>query len=321
MAATALSPAIREEDGDGLSLLDSVGRIGEGSGGKKRSDGMSAEALVQLTQRRVEKPWGRRDLPPQFAGGSESEAPVGEIWFEDPKGRDLPLLIKYLFTSQRLSVQVHPDDSRAAELGHRRGKDEAWLVLDAEPDATLGIGLKTPLAAEELRAAAQDGSIENLLVWRPVAAGEAYYSPAGTIHAIGAGLVLLEVQQNVDLTYRLYDYGRPRELHLDEGIRSADPAAMARRAQAGTRRGPRQVIADGPAFRMERWEGPVQVDCAGSPERPVWLVPLAGTCEAGNRALLPGTAWLVEGEARVRLPSGAEAVFACLPGAPPFREA
>lgn len=321
MAATALSPAIREEDGDPLSLLDSGGRIGEGSGGKKRSDGMSADALVQLTQRRVEKPWGRRDLPPQFAGGSESEAPVGEIWFEDPKGRDLPLLIKYLFTSQRLSVQVHPDDARAAELGHRRGKDEAWLVLDAEPDATLGIGLKTPVGAEELRAAAQDGSIENLLVWRPVAAGDAYYSPAGTIHAIGAGLVLLEVQQNVDLTYRLYDYGRPRELHLDEGIRSADPAAMARRAQAGTLRGPRQVIADGPAFRMERWEGPVQVDCAGSPERPVWLVPLAGTCEAGNRALLPGTAWLVEGEARVRLPSGAEAVFACLPGEPPFREA
>src|SRR3546814_2738640 len=92
-----------------------------------------------------------------------------------------------------------------------RGKDEAWLILAAEPDSTIALGTKRPVGREELRDAALDGSIEDLLDWKPVKAGDFYYSPAGTVHAIGAGITLIEVQQNVDLTYRLYDYGRPRD--------------------------------------------------------------------------------------------------------------
>ena len=132
------------------------------------------------------------------------------------------LLVKYLFTSERLSVQVHPDDDAATAAGHDRGKDEAWLILDAEPGAEIAIGLKKQLSTEALKASALDGSIVDRLDWREVAPGDAFYSPAGTLHAIGAGLTLLEVQQNADITYRFFDYGRDRELHLDEAVAAAD---------------------------------------------------------------------------------------------------
>src|SRR5205823_13170573 len=108
------------------------------------------------------------------------------------------------------------DQARARGLP--RGKSECWYILEAEPGAVLGLGLTREAAADELRAAALDGSIEELISWRPVRAGDFISVPPGTIHAIGAGISLLEIQQNADVTYRLYDYGRPRELHLDDGI-------------------------------------------------------------------------------------------------------
>jgi mannose-6-phosphate isomerase len=100
---------------------------------------------------------------------------------------------------------------RSAPAGER-GKEECWLVIAAEPDAKLGIGFDQALSAEAMRKAALDGSIENLLTWHPARPGDFFYIPAGTVHAIGAGIGLIEVQQNSDITYRLYDYGRPREL-------------------------------------------------------------------------------------------------------------
>ncbi len=130
----------------------------------------------------------------------------------------MPLLVKYIFTSEYLSVQVHPNDQQARERGLSAGKTECWYILDAEPGARLGLGLLEPMDADELRAAALDGSIEQLMLWKPVKPGDVFFVPAGTVHAIGAGLTLIEVQQNSDVTYRLYDYGRPRELHLDDGI-------------------------------------------------------------------------------------------------------
>lgn len=280
---------------------------------------MRADALVQLTGRRVEKPWGRRDLPPEFRDGGVGRTPIGEIWFEDPQGRDLPLLIKYLFTSERLSIQVHPDDALALDLGHKRGKDEAWLILDAAPDATLGIGLRRRLSKDALRAAARDGSIEHLLDWRPVSAGEIYYSPAGTVHAIGAGLVLLEIQQNVDLTCRLYDYGRRRELHLDQGIRAAKPAASAQRQPARRVSASRRILVAGPKFAIERWTGPATIGWDISSDRPLWLVPLKGDARADGTLLRPGTAWCAAGPAQVTLAAGAELIAAYPPGDAPAR--
>ena len=169
---------------------------------------------MKLARHYVEKPWGRTELPAAFDAPAGKR--IGEVWFEG--GPDLPLLAKYIFTSERLSIQVHPDDDQARARGLKQGKSECWLIVDAEPGAVLGLGLKREVSKDELRAAALGGSIEELMDWRPVAAGDFVYVPAGTIHAIGAGISLLEFQQNSDVTYRLYDYGRPRELHLDDGL-------------------------------------------------------------------------------------------------------
>jgi mannose-6-phosphate isomerase len=128
----------------------------------------------------------------------------------------LPILVKLLVTSAKLSVQVHPD----GECGV--GKTEMWHILSAAPGAQIALGFTQPVGAEALRAAAASGEIERLLRWIPVSAGETYFIPAGTVHAIGAGITLCEIQQNSDITYRLYDYGRPRELHLDRAVEAAN---------------------------------------------------------------------------------------------------
>ncbi len=161
----------------------------------------------------VEKPWGVASLPPQFEGVAEGR--VGEIWFDPPAGD--PLLVKYIFTSERLSIQVHPDDSHARARGLSAGKEECWYIVGAEPDAVLGIGTRDVLNEAELAEAARSGEIEALMEWHRVEPGMFFHIPAGTVHAIGAGVSLVEIQQNSDITYRLYDYGRPRELHLVDG--------------------------------------------------------------------------------------------------------
>lgn len=255
-------------------------------------------AAHKLTSRSVEKPWGRRDLAPWFENVADGGAPVGEIWFEGPP--DAPLLVKYLFTAERLSIQVHPDDTAARAAGHGRGKDEAWVVLAAEAGATIGIGLTRTVTAAELRAAALDGSIETLLDWRPARAGDVFYSAAGTVHALGAGLTLVEIQQNVDLTYRLYDYGRPRELHLEAGIAvsRAEPFTdVARTVAVG--RG-RAIIADGPKLSVERWTG-----AEGELAHTAWIVPLAGHAGIDGVIAYPGEVWLGE-RALLTVPPGSD---------------
>ena len=130
----------------------------------------------------------------------------------------LPVLVKFIFTTEKLSVQVHPDDDYAARHHNSRGKTEMWHVLAAAPGARISAGFREPVSRERLHAAALSGEIENLLEEHPAAPGDTFFLPAGTVHTIGAGLVLCEIQQHSDLTYRLYDYGRPRELHLDHAL-------------------------------------------------------------------------------------------------------
>ena len=174
---------------------------------------------MKLRRHYVEKPWGQRPLPDAFDDGSGRQ--IGEIWFDDD-GTTLPLLVKYLFTSEKLSIQVHPSDEQAPALGAPGGKEECWYVIAAEPGATIGVGTHAVIPPEALRAAALSGEIEQMMDWKPVQAGDFFYLKAGTVHAIGAGISLIEVQQNTDITYRLYDYGRPRELHLEESVKVAD---------------------------------------------------------------------------------------------------
>ena len=238
-----------------------------------------------LETKTVEKPWGKEMLPAPFE--SPAGKRIGEIWFVPP--RDLPqLLVKYIFTSEKLSVQVHPSDAQteAAGLG-KQGKEECWLVIDAEPDAKLGIGFGETLSAEEMRAAALDGSIERMLVWHPVKSGDFFYIPANTVHAIGGGCSIIEIQQNSDITYRLYDYGRPRELHLDEaiGVAKGEPhdARFRRQVPAGD-----VSLVDGPYFRLDQVEGLPSGEQAAKYRGCLLVVPRTGQACVGDEPVLPG---------------------------------
>jgi mannose-6-phosphate isomerase len=168
---------------------------------------------VRLTPSLREKVWGRRHLSPWFPDVRE---PVGEAWFLSD--RELPLLVKLIFTSERLSVQVHPDDGEDGP----RGKTEMWHILEAEPGAAIALGFREPISRERLLDATRTGEVEQLLNWIEVKPGETYFTPAHTVHAIGAGIVLCEIQQHSDVTYRLWDYGRPRPLHVQQAVPIAD---------------------------------------------------------------------------------------------------
>lgn len=266
---------------------------------------------TRLSTRRVGKVWGRHDLWPGFENPAPDAEPIGEVWFEDPRpGRGDPdLLIKYLFTAEKLSVQVHPDDHMARAMGRPRGKDEAWVVLAAEPHATIGIGLRRVLTPDELRAAALDGSIEQLLDWRTVVPGDVYYSPSGTIHAIGPGVTLVEIQQNCDTTFRLYDYGRPRELHLEESIAAAHPAPYVAPHVARELAPGRTLLCDGPKFVLERWTGEQELTLLAD-AAPVWAVPLSGRTLAGEEAMTAGGAWLIEDGDALSLGADADVLIA-----------
>jgi mannose-6-phosphate isomerase len=184
-----------------------------------------------------ERPWGKRDLRPWYIDTGTKEL-VGEAWLTGPQcvvetgplagqtlasvaaeaGGEFPLLVKLLFPAEKLSVQVHPDDAWAQKFGETRGKTECWYVLEAEPGAAVALGLKTGVDAATVKAAVADGTMESLMKWVPVSVGDMLFVDAGTVHAIAPGVVLLETQQTSDITYRLYDYGRPRELHLEKGL-------------------------------------------------------------------------------------------------------
>ncbi len=269
-------------------------------------------ALV-LNTHRVEKPWGRHDLAPLFADAPPSAPAIGEIWFDDPANKPRELLVKYLFTSQRLSVQVHPDDAAAQARGYPRGKDEAWVILSAEPGSSIALGLKQVMDPATVRAGALDGSIEDMLDWKPVRAGDVIYSPAGTIHAIGAGLHLVEIQQNLDLTYRFYDYRSARELHLDDAMAVSDfgpfkPVSSPRTIAPG-----RELLAEGAAFVLERWT--MTGDCTLAPgSATLWVLPIEGDIRIDGQLVGLGTVVVVEGAARASLAPGS-LLYVAYPGA------
>lgn len=247
-----------------------------------------------LIAQNVVKPWGVVGLPPPFR--SEKLEQIGEIWFEPPP--TLPdILVKYIFTSEKLSVQVHPSDVDTQALGlGRQGKEECWLITSAEPGASLAIGFKEPLEADKVRAAALDGSIEDLLVWRPVTAGDFFYIPAGTVHAIGAGVSLIEVQQASDITYRLYDYGRPRELHLEEAMAVARLESYDARWHKRLTPHSSQLLVEGPHFELRYVDGVSGADVAINVGEPALIIPLEGSISADGAVVLPGQCALVDGE-------------------------
>ena len=265
--------------------------------------------VTLLEMHRVEKPWGRHDLWPGFENPPAGGEPIGEVWYKTPGDATPDLLVKYLFTSEKLSVQVHPDDDQAHAGGLPRGKDECWLVLAAEPDSTIAIGTHQVLNAEQLRAAALDGSIEQLLDWKPVKAGDFFYAPSRTVHAIGAGITLIEIQQNSETTYRLYDYGRPRELHLDDGVEVSDAKPYVAPPAPGEVAEGRVLLVEGPKFTVERWSGGER-DIALPADVTGWLVPVTGSGKLGDVAFEVGDCLTLKGGAKLTASDDADLLFA-----------
>lgn len=262
-----------------------------------------------LPVRPVEKPWGMDRLPAPFAAPDGKR--IGEIWFEPCAGLD-DLLVKYIFASEKLSVQVHPTDAQTLAAGAgRQGKEECWLVIDAKPGAAIGIGFNAPIDRNAMRAAALDGSIERLLTWYPVKPGDFFYIPANTVHAIGGGVSLIEVQQNSDVTYRLYDYGRPRPLHLEQAVAVAcgrpHDAAMRRHVPEG-----RTIsLVHGPLFRLDQvWGGDAAGRLAGIRDAPLLVIPRNGTAHVDGEAVAPGACAVAASPAAVRLDDSATCLIA-----------
>jgi mannose-6-phosphate isomerase len=236
-----------------------------------------------------EKIWGSTQLSPWFPDSREK---IGEVWFLSD-GEPLPILVKFIFTSDRLSVQVHPDDEYARAHENSPGKTEMWHILRAEPGATIAVGLREEVSREALREAAISGEIESLLSWVPVAPGDTVFTPPGTIHAIGAGIALCEIQQQSDVTYRLYDYGRPRQLHLERGIAVAHPGPYSGKSEPVRLSATEERLAACPYFVTDR----IQV-CAGfryrpEPGRMHLLIVLEGSGRLAGEPFRAGEAWMV----------------------------
>ncbi len=229
---------------------------------------------IELARASVKpKPWGILDLRP-WSNVSHNDGAIGELWYERPgeAGSDSSLLLKLLFTNQTLSIQVHPDDAFAHSIGLPNGKTEAWYVLSAPPDAKIARGLTQHLTPQQLRAAIVDGSIADLVVWRSVASDDVIFIPAGTIHAIGAGLVMAEIQQRSDATFRMFDFGRNRELHVENAITVADAGPAKSSAQKRRLTEERTLLVCNSHFVFERIElAPNSAWCLDA-DRETWIL-------------------------------------------------
>lgn len=294
--------------------------------------------------------WGRPDLAPWYPKSvlPETAEPIGEAWLTGPDSTvaegphagktlaalakaeseallgsaaaeaEFPLLVKLLFPNDKLSVQVHPNDAEALALGEDRGKTECWYVLEAEPGATVACGLLPGITVDHLKASIADGSMERLLNHLPVSAGDLVFVDAGTVHAIGPGVTILEVQQTSDITYRLFDYGRPRELHLERGLAVSKAETRAGKVAAEPIPHGKRLIREQyftvESYPLQAGESLTLNDAAGKPQ---CFVALRGDAEivmdgiatslpASNAVVVPASA----GAVIVKALSGAEVVRA-----------
>jgi mannose-6-phosphate isomerase len=269
--------------------------------------------------RAVHKPWGVRDLKPWSSLDASTDA-IGELWFERAgKHAHTPaLLLKLLFTSEPLSIQVHPDDTFARAMGMPNGKSEAWVILSAEPDARIGVGLKHRITPQQLRASIQNGSIEELVDWRPVTKDDVIYIPAGTIHAIGAGIVLAEIQQHSDTTFRLFDFGRQRELHEDDGVAVAHPWALRAPGNPTRLTAGRTLLVASRHFVLERVELAEGSSWALLAEPETWILVLAGHAAIGLTAASIGqTIFVGGGRASIEVGAGGLSALIAYPASRP----
>lgn len=269
-------------------------------------------AIEHARARILPKPWGVVDLEP-WSDARHDGQPIGEIWYErsDQTAAECSLLLKLLFTSQPLSIQVHPGDAFAHSLALPRGKTEAWYILSAAPDAKVALGLKERVSSRQLREAVEDGSIADLVVWRPVSAGDVVFVPAGTIHAIGAGLVIAELQQRSDTTFRLFDYGRARELHVENAVAVATTGPAEVPAKPTRLTDERALLVSSPHFSFEKIDLPPDSEWSLSAERETWLLVLGGDARIGSFDVVTGDAVYAQSD-RVNIRAGATGLVCLL---------
>lgn len=244
-----------------------------------------------------EKPWGSTNLLP-WNGTSTNGKPVGELWFQrtDATAPDTALLLKLLFTTEPLSIQVHPDDAFARSIGLANGKTEAWYMLSTTPGAQIALGLKHTLSSPELRLAIADGSIADIVQWHPARKGDVVFVPAGTIHAIGAGIVLAEIQQRSDATFRLFDYGRQRELHIDNAVVAAIASPAARQSPPMQFDEARKAVVVDAHFVLEQLEFLPGSIWTIEVAREAWLLAIDGSARIGPVEFAPGEAIFAEAD-------------------------
>lgn len=252
-------------------------------------------AIEHARARLLPKPWGISDVRPWSIARHDDQR-IGEIWYERSTSQNASLLLKLLFTDKPLSVQVHPDDGFAQALGLPRGKTEAWYVLSAAPGAKVALGLNRYATSQQLREAAGNGSIADLLEWRAVSPGDVLLVPAGTIHAIGAGLIIAELQQNSDATFRLFDYGSERELHIESAVAvaTAEPAEFQVRSTRVTEE--RTLLVSSPHFVLEKIDLPPDSRWRLEVDRETWILALNGDAKAGSFDITTGDAVFAEAD-------------------------
>jgi mannose-6-phosphate isomerase len=287
--------------------------------------------------------WGARSLAPIYPGKTNLHEPTGEAWLTGPdskietgpfagpinqawqkmppewRGTDFasqpaspqfPLLVKFLFPADQLSIQVHPNDAYAAqnETPGAIGKTEMWHAVSADPGATLLLGLVPKVDREKFQSAIKTGGLETFFERLPVSPGDTFYVPPGTPHTIGAGMILCEVQQNCDLTYRLYDFhrvdakGNPRELHIEKGMAVINfdhrQGGKVRPVALPSANGMKKsLLVACRHFASERWDFPSQHRANSDPARFELLVILSGRgvlqWSAGSCSYQQGECWFI----------------------------
>ncbi|WP_413990815.1 class I mannose-6-phosphate isomerase [Labrys okinawensis] len=275
--------------------------------------------LEQADMRAVRKPWGSLDLLP-WSDIRDQRGPIGELWCQRSAliTVEPALLLKLLFTTEPLSIQVHPDDAFARSIGLDHGKTEAWYILSATADASVALGLKRELDPAQLRTAIEDGSISDLVQWRGVQKHDVIFVPAGTIHAIGPGIVLAEIQQRSDATFRLFDYGRQRKLDVNDAVAASSREAPVTQARAARLSDVRILLVANPYFILERIDLAANSNWELKAEHETWLLVLDGHAEVGRMKAGIGKAFFMDAE-EVPITVGAQGLSGLLayPGPKP----
>jgi mannose-6-phosphate isomerase len=271
--------------------------------------------IEHACMRAVSKPWGSIDLRPWSTMRNDGVA-IGELWFQRPDihAPNSALLLKLLFTTEPLSIQVHPDDVFAQSIGLERGKAEAWYILCATPDAKVALGLKRRLTPEQLRTSINDDSISDLVHWRRVVKDDVIFVPAGTIHAIGPGLVIAEIQQRSDATFRLFDHGRKRELHVENAVAAANAGPAEHQTVSRRLTDFRTLLVASPQFVLELVDLPPKSNWDLDVEHETWILVLDGCARIGLTDASLGEAIFLDADcARIEVgPEGMKGLLAYL---------